>query len=735
MDKKDLQKLFEEMTEQEKISQLLQMDGTVFKNKSIITGPESKIKLTEENINNIGSIYNVFNFEEIKNIQEQHLKNSKIPILFCSDIIHGFQTVLPIPLAYSSSWNTELIAKGMSMVAKESAATGAHVVFSPVLDVSRDPRWGRVMETRGEDAYLTSEFAKAEIEALQGDFSNENVGACIKHFAGYGAPTGGREYNTVDVTERTFREVYLPGYKAAIDAGSVMVMTSFNTIDGIPASANEWLLKDVLRNEWGFDGVVVSDYAAISELIYHGIAENELEAAKLAITASVDLDMKTDIYVNNLAEAIKKDPIYSEYVDKAVFRILNLKNFLGLFEDPYRGITADSASKVIATNENKKIAKKVADESIVLLKNKNGTLPIKMNKKIGLIGPYADEKVLNGMWAMMANSSQNESLKSIFESNYDGTIITEKGCNLTENNEFMGEFVHLFGQNTDTLMTDEQTDKAVENIKNENVDVLIVPIGEHFLQSGEAASRTQIRLENQQISLLKKLSSLGKPIVTVVFSGRPLIMNEVAAYSDAILQAWFPGSEGVKSIYDIIIGAVNPSAKLTMSFPQNEGQIPVFYNEFKTGRPLENSNHSDKFVSKYIDCSNKAFYSFGYGLSYTKFEYSNLQLSDKVITPGKTLNISIDVKNIGAVKGKEVVQLYIQDVIGSIVRPIKELKGFKKIELEPNEQKRVLFEINDKDLTFYNKENCWKVENGDFKVFVGTNSEETLSGEFMFRDC
>jgi beta-glucosidase len=732
MNKEKLLELFNQMTLEEKIAQLVQLDGSLYSENAAVTGPKAKLGISDDVINNMGSIYNVFGAERLKKIQDDHLNKNrnKIPLLFCADVIYGYQTVLPIPLAFACSWNPELVKKGIDMVAKEAAATGIHGVFSPMVDLVRDPRWGRVMESTGEDAYLNSVYAKAEVEGFQGNLDNEHVASCVKHFAAYGAPEAGREYNTVDMSERQLRQDYLPAYKAAADTGCKMVMTSFNTVDGIPVSGNKWLMRKVLREEWGFKGVTVSDYAAIKELIYHGIAEDEYDAAKLGIEAGVDFDMKTSVYSNHLKELVENNKVDIKLINEAVLRILNLKNELGLFENPYRGADKKLEDNIIGCCEHKKIARKLAEESIVLLKNNNNVLPLSKDKKIALIGPYADEKSLVGLWAFFANKENITTLKTAMENKIGDQLSYAYGCDVISDLSKLDNFGFTLSTEIGKRDIQKDLEEAVKVAKN--AEVIVVALGEHTLQSGEAGSRSELSLDKLQLELLNKLRELNKPIIGVLFNGRPLVLDNILEKVDGLIEAWFPGTEGALAISDILFGEVNPSGKLTMSFPRNVGQIPVRYNEFKTGRPLAGSGHVGRFVSKYLDVSNEPTYEFGYGLSYTEFEYGDIKLDYDLLKSNEVIKASITVKNIGKLKGKETVQMYIQDIVGSVVRPVKELKAFKKIELAPNEMAQVEFTISEDDLKFFTKDLKFQAEKGKFIIFIGKSSSEVKETSFEY---
>jgi beta-glucosidase len=720
------------MTLKEKVYQLVQLDGGIYKEDAAVTGPQAKLGLSDEVVQNMGSIYNVTGAKTLREIQKEHIENNRlgIPLLFCADIIYGHKTVLPIPLGFATSWNPELIRESFEMIAKESSVTGVHAVFSPVAELVRDPRWGRVMEMIGEDPLLIKEFVRAEVEGLQGTLDNDHVAACVKHFAAYGAPEAGREYSAVDMSERTLRQDYLPGYKSAVDAGARMVMSSFNTLNGIPVTGNKWILRDVLREEWGFEGVVVSDYAAIKELIDHGYAEDEDHAARLAIEAGVDLDMKTSVYANHLIHLVERGKVDESVVDEAVKRILYLKDELGLFDDPYRGLDEENEAISLYSPQHREQAQKVAEESIVLLKNENQALPLDKKEHIALIGPYADEKSTVGMWAISAEKEKIVTLKETLSTYLNREILYAKGCEILQDYTGLGFFGFGEEKNKEKIDTDEQIIQAIEIAQK--AETIVVALGEHPLQSGEGGSRTDISLPTHQIQLVKRLSKLGKKVIGVLYNGRPLVLKEVLEHVDALLEVWYPGTEGGQAVTNILYGETVPSGKLTMTFPRSVGQIPIYYNEYSTGRPLATSEHSSRFVSRYIDSPNSPQFPFGFGLSYTTFEYGEIELNQTEISGNETLIAKISVKNTGEYTGKEIVQLYIQDLVSSVVRPIKELKGFKKVELKPEETSSVFFEITEEDLAFYTANMSYKAEKGKFKLFIGPNSLELKEAEFEF---
>ncbi|WP_138750760.1 beta-glucosidase BglX [Paenibacillus sinopodophylli] len=734
MKEEELLQIINQMTVEEKIYQLVQWDGSLYDDNSFLTGPKVDLDISDDVIRNMGSVYNVFGAEKLRKLQDDHLKTSrlKIPLLFAADVVYGYKTILPIPLAFGCSWNPRLVKDGMGMVAKEASAVGIHATFSPMVDLVRDPRWGRVMESTGEDPFLNSVYARAQVEGLQDNLDHQHLAACVKHFAAYGAPEGGREYNHVDMSERRLRQDYLPAYKAAVEAGCKMVMTSFNTVDGIPATGNEWLLRDVLRKEWGFKGVVNSDYASIKELMDHGAAEDEVHAAKLAIGAGVDVDMKTSIYANHLKKAVERKELDITKIDEAVLRMLNLKNELGLFEDPFRGIDPKVEEEVLHAEGNKEIARALAQESVVLLKNDNHVLPLSKNKKVALVGPYANETSLMGTWAAAhADREHIMTLKTAMENKIGDNLLHAHGCDIVDDYSFLGHLAVYFQGRFANKDVNKDLDEALEAASQ--ADIIVVALGEHMLQSGEAASRTDLTLNKMQVKLLEKLHELNKPIVCILFNGRPLMLDPILDKIDALVEAWFPGSEGALAITDILFGDVNPSGKLTMSFPMNVGQIPVYYNGFKTGRPYVPGDLT-KEVSKYTDVRNEPRYPFGYGLSYTEFEYGDIQLDTNVLIKHKSIHASITIKNIGDRRGKETVQMYIQDIVASVVRPVKELKGFQKVQLDSGEMVKVEFVITDEDLSFFTKDMIFTAEEGKFKLFIGKNSSDVKEAAFEYVD-
>ncbi|MCM3618887.1 glycoside hydrolase family 3 C-terminal domain-containing protein [Sutcliffiella horikoshii] len=714
---KNMEGLLEQMTLEEKISQLMQLATFFYKGAAgdgEITGPLEDMGISNDVVQNSGSVLGASGAWEVANIQREHLADNRlgIPLLMMADIVHGFKTIFPVPLAIGCSWDAELAEKSAEIAAKEASVSGVHVTFAPMVDLVRDPRWGRVMESTGEDPYLNSVFAKAFVRGFQGeDLTNDThrVAACVKHFAAYGAPEGGRDYNTVNMSERQLRESYLPAYKAALDEGCEMVMTAFNTVDGIPASGNKKLMRDLLREEWGFDGVMISDWGAVKELIPHGVAEDEREAALKGLEAGVDIEMMTACYAKNLQDLVESGELSEELVDESVLRILNLKNKLGLFENPYRGTSEELEKEIIMSAEHRQAAKELAIKSSVLLKN-DEILPLQKEQKIALIGPFAKNGDVLGPWSWQGSK---EAAVQVF----DGMLAKTSADNL------------LFAQGSDIeTVTEEQLSQAVETAKA--ADVLVLALGEASEMSGEGGCRADIRLPEAQLKLVAKMKELGKPVVTVLFNGRPLDLHGVIDQSDALLEAWYPGTEAGSAIADLLFGEANPSGRLTMSFPYSVGQVPVYYNCFNTGRP-QGENKQERYVTHYLDIPNEPLLPFGFGLSYTTFDYSEVSLSADSLTEDSSIEVSVNVSNTGERAGEETVQFYIRDLSGEIVRPLKELKGYEKVWLTPGESKQVTFTITEDQLRYYHSDLSFKSDKGKFHAMVGPNSNELMIKEFI----
>jgi len=723
------------MTLEEKLGQLnLPSSGD-------ITTGASQSSNVAKNIEDgkVGGLFNIKTVAKIKEVQKIAMEKSrmKIPLLFGMDVIHGYETTFPIPLGLSASWDMELIEKTAQMAAQEATADGINWTFSPMTDISRDPRWGRVSEGSGEDVYLGSRIAEAMVKGYQGDdlTANNTMLACVKHFALYGAPEAGRDYNTVDMSKIRMYNEYLQPYRAAVDAGVASVMASFNEIDGVPATGNKWLLTDLLRDDWGFNGFVVTDYTGIEEMIYHGIGDFQ-EVSARALLAGSDMDMVSEGFLTTLKASYDEGKVSMADIDQAVGRILTAKYQIGLFDDPYKYCDVERPAKEIFTAENRAFARKVSAESMVLLKNESNLLPLKKNGTIALIGPLANNAVnMAGTWSVATKQEKSipllEGLKTVAGKNVK--LLYAKGSNVDYDLEYEKR-VTMFGKD---IPRDGRSDSQLREEAlaiAEKSDVIVAALGETAELSGESSSVTNLQIPQVQKDLLKALLKTGKPVILVLFTGRPLAIVDENENVPAILNAWFPGSEAGLAIADVLFGDVNPSGKLTATFPMNVGQVPIFYNHKTTGRPLGNKEGQfQKFKSNYLDVRNEPLYPFGYGLSYTTFKYGNLTLSSNELDHNGSIKVSVEVTNSGDYDGKEVVQLYIRDVVGSVTRPVKELKGFQKILLKKGETKSVSFTISEDDLKFYNNALKFMAEPGAFQVFVGTDSNAELMQEFQLK--
>lgn len=724
--------LLSKMTLEEKIGQLnLPSAGDVSTGISTNQGIAKNIKQGK-----VGGLFNINGLDKIHAVQKVAVEESRlgIPLLIGKDVIHGYKTTFPIPFGLSASWDMGLIEETARIAAKEASADGISWTFSPMTDISRDPRWGRVSEGSGEDPFLGAQIAAAMVNGYQGeDLAAENtLLACVKHFALYGASEAGRDYNTVDMSRLRMYNDYFPPYKAAIDAGVGTVMASFNEVDGVPATGNTWLMTDILRDEWGFDGFVVSDYTGVSEMIAHGMGDLQ-DVSALALNAGVEMDMVSEGFLTTLKTSVEEGKVSEETIDNACRLILKAKFQLGLFDDPYKYIDKDRASKDIFSEEHRAVARKAAAESMVLMKNDNNILPLQKEANIALIGPLANNKKnMVGTWSVSSDISKSISIFQGLKNVSSGSqnINYAKGSNLVADAD-LEKRISMFGKNTyrDDRSEAEMIAEAVRLAKAS--DVVIAVLGEASESSGESSSLTDISIPSTQVNLLKALKATGKDVVVVLLSGRPLVLKEILPYSDAIVNAWFPGSEAGLAVADVLYGDVNPSGKLSMTFPQNVGQIPIYYSHKNTGRPLEEGEWFQKFKTNYLDVTNAPEFPFGFGLSYTNFKYDNLKLSSDKIAKNQTLTVSVDISNTGDVAGKEVVQLYIRDMVGSITRPVKELKGFEKIEIAAGETKTVEFSITEKDLAFYHQDMSFYAEAGEFKVFVGTSSDQHLESSFQ----
>ncbi|MCH7406430.1 beta-glucosidase BglX [Belliella aquatica] len=686
----------------------------------------------------VGGLFNLKSAEKIREIQRVAVEESrlKIPLLFGMDVIHGYETLFPIPLGLSSTWDMKLIEQSARIAAIEASADGINWTFSPMVDVSRDPRWGRVSEGNGEDPYLGAKIAKAMIQGYQGDDLTlaNTIMACVKHFALYGAPEAGRDYNSVDMSrQRMFNEYFLP-YQAAVEAGVGSVMTSFNDIDGIPASGNKWLMTDLLRDQWGFDGFVVTDYTAINEMIAHGMGDLQ-QVSALALNAGVDMDMVGEGFLTTLAKSLEEGKITKKQIDVAVKRMLIAKFRLGLFDDPYKYADPERSKNEIFNAEHRAIARNIAAQSLVLLKNEGDILPLQKKGTIALIGPMADNREnMAGTWSVAGRFAESVSLKDGLEKALgdQANIILARGANVVPDAEYEAR-VSIFGKPTyrDERSEDLLIKEAVAAANKS--DVVLMAMGESAEMSGEAASRSDIEMPENQRKLMQALLDTGKPVVLVLFTGRPLAIKWESENVPAILNVWFAGSEAGDAIADVLFGDVNPSGKLTATFPQNVGQVPIFYNQKNTGRPLPDGEWFQKFRSNYLDVSNDPLYPFGYGLSYTQFEYGDIQISNKSLEGDRKLEVSIQIKNTGERDGLEVVQLYIRDLVASITRPVKELKGFEKVPLKAGETKTVKFELTKENLKFYNFDIDFVFEPGEFDIMVGPNSRDLKTARIEWK--
>lgn len=718
------------MTLEEKIGQLNLPSAGDF-----VTGQTESSDIAKKIENGmVGGLFNIKSVAKIRAVQKIAIEKSrlKIPLLFGMDVIHGYESIFPIPLGLSCSWDMKLIERSARIAAQEASADGINWTFSPMVDISRDARWGRISEGSGEDPYLGSEIAKAMVRGYQGDDlkANNTVLSCVKHYALYGAAESGRDYNTVDMSKQRMYNDYLPPYKAAVDAGAGSIMASFNEIDGVPATANKWLLTDVLRKEWGFKGFVVSDYTGVSEMINHGYGDIQQVSAK-ALEAGLDMDMVSEGLLTTLAQSVKEGKITEKQIEEACRRILEAKFKLGLFDDPYKYCDSSRAKNEVFNSANRMEASKTAAQSFVLLKNQGSILPIKKSGTIALIGPLADAKEnMTGTWSVAARFSESISVREGLQKavGAKAKVVYAKGANLDED-QAIEERATMFGK---TLHRDK---RSAEELRNEAIkiaksaDVIIAAVGEAAEMSGEASSRSNIEIPETQKELLKALLKTGKPVVLVLFTGRPLALKWEEENVPAILNVWFGGSEAGDAIADVLFGVVNPSGKLTTTFPQNVGQVPMYYAQKNTGRPLAEKKWFEKFRSNYLDVSNDPVYPFGFGLSYTSFSYGEINLSKLEMSAKDSVTVSVDVTNTGLLDGAEVVQFYIRDLVGSVTRPVKELKGFQKVVLKAGETKNVSFVVKNKDLSFYKSDLSFGSEPGKFQLMIGGNSRDVKQVE------
>jgi len=712
--------LMSKMTLEEKIGQLnLPSVGFDVTGPIVSRGVEDKIKQGL-----VGGVFNTFTPNAVRKLQQMAVNETrlKIPLLFGYDVIHGHRTIFPTNIGLSASWDTSLIYKISRAAAEEATADGLNWIFSPMVDISRDPRWGRVSEGSGEDPFLGSQIAKVMINAYQlNDLSaNNTVMATVKHFALYGAGEAGRDYNTVDMSLHRMFNDYFPPYKAAVDAGVGSIMTSFNDVDGIPASGNKWLMDELLRQQWGFNGLTVTDYTAVMEMIPHGMGD-EKKVTEMSLNATVDMDMVSELFIKHGAELVRSGRVKESVIDDACRRVLEAKYKLGLFEDPYKYVSEERNKAEIMSEDKLALSKEAAIKSMVLLKNNNKTLPLQADKKIAFIGPFVkNQRDLIGSWSGAGDWKQAVSLWSALEAEYgQGKFLYAKGANHTDDPELIAKLnPHGAMIEPDEKTPGQLIEEAIAVARQ--ADVVVAVLGEPFGMTGEAASRSEIGLLKNQQTLLKALKSTGKPIVLVIMSGRPLTLQWEDQNMDAILEAWHPGTKAGEALSDILFGKTSPSGKITMTFPRNVGQIPIYYNSRNTGRPFD---PNQKYTSKYLDVPNTPLYPFGHGLSYTKFEYTTPVAVNNRFSIKDSVEIKITVKNTGDYDGEEVVQLYVRDLVASNTRPLRELKGFKKVFLKKGESKEISFKLGESAFGFYNNKLEWVTEPGDFRIYVGGSSD------------
>lgn len=731
--------LISKMTITEKLGQMnLPTSG------DITTGTSKSSNVAEDiRAGKVGGLFNIKGVDKIRNVQRIAVEESRlgIPLIFAMDVIHGYESTFPIPLGLSASWDMDLIHKTARVAATEASADGINWTFSPMTDVSRDPRWGRISEGGGEDPFLQSKIAEAMVRGYQGDdlSAHNTLLACVKHFALYGAPVAGRDYNTVDMSRMSMFNDYFPPYKAAVDAGVGTVMASFNEVDGVPATGNKWLMDDILRKKWGFDGFIVTDYTGIMEMIAHGVGEDMDDVSKLALRAGMDMDMVSEGFLN-LQEEVESGEVDMALLNQAVRRILDAKYELGLFDNPYKYCDTARAEREVYSDEHRNFARKAATESMVLLKNEGNVLPLEKEGTIALIGPLANTaENMAGTWSVATEQGRSitllEGLQAAVGNN--ATILHAKGSNVDYDLEYEKR-VSKFGK---IIPRDDRSDEELRNeairIANQS-DVIVAAIGETAELSGEASSVTNLQIPQAQKDLLNALLKTGKPVVLTLFTGRPLAITKENETVPAILNVWFSGSEAGFAIADVLFGDVVPSGKITSTFPRNVGQVPIYYSYKNTGRPLSDEQIENcefqKFKTAYLDVCNTPLYPFGYGLSYTNFEYSNVTLSNNSLSPNGSVTASVQVTNTGNYDGKEVVQLYTRDLIGSVTRPVKELKGFQKIMIPKGETKTVSFTITEEDLRFYNYDIEFLSEPGEFELFIGPHSATKNKAKFTLTD-
>lgn len=712
-----VEELLRQMTLREKAAQLTQVDAGCLEAEaqSGITGPLSGAGFTEENLCEVGSALSVFGAERIRKIQQEHMRRSrlKIPLLFMGDIIHGYRTIFPIPLALGCSWDEQLMEDVARVSAREATADGITVTFSPMVDPVRDSRWGRTMESTGEDPFLNSVAAKAFVRGYQGENCAQpgHLACCVKHFIGYGFPEGGREYNTVDISEGVLRDFCLPPYQAAVDEGCEMVMASFNIIERIPAAGNKKLLTDLLRGDMGFHGVTISDWGAVQELTVHAVAQNGKQAAALALNAGMDIEMMSPNYIQYLPELVETGAVSEAALDDAVRRVLLLKERLGLFDDPYKDLDAEQAERLFLCEEHRQLAYEAACRAPVLLKNADKTLPIESGVCC-LAGPFSDSKAMRGGWAFLGKDEDCVSLRE-------------------------GMAARLGEEKVLVAPWDERNVQLSIQATLEaacGADCVVCTCGEPQEETGECTSKADLALPEEQLRLLEALRKAGKKVVAVVFGGRGLELAPVCRCADAVLMAWYLGTESGNALADLLLGSMAPSGRLTISLPIKTGQMPLYYNCYNTGRPKRSARDDRPFVTKYLDCPNQPLFPFGYGLGYTTFSYSDLKLSETRMRRGESIEASVVVENTGAQKGIETVQLYIRDVCASVVRPLRELKGFCRTELAPGQKQTVRFTLTEKMLCFWDENGRFVSQTGEFEVYIGPNCRDCKSVVFTLED-
>lgn len=719
--------LMAKMTLDEKIGQLTQYTSDM-----ALTGPTMKAGYKSDIQQGlVGSIFNAYTPAFTRQLQELAVKGTRlhIPLVFGYDVIHGHKTIFPIPLGESSSWDLKVMEQSARIAGEEASADGLHWTFAPMVDIARDPRWGRVAEGAGEDVWLGSKIAAARVHGFQGpDYSGaHSVMACVKHYAAYGAAIGGRDYNAVDISQRELWETYLPPFKAAVDAGVATLMTSFNEIAGTPSTANNYLVNEVLKKKWGFTGFVVTDYTAINEMVNHGNVADNKEAGEAAINAGIDMDMQGGVFHDHLKKSVAEHKVTMATVDAAVRRILEAKYNLGLFTDPYRFCNEERAKTVIMSVANLEAARDAGRKSIVLLKNENQILPLKKSGIIALIGPLGNSKRdMIGCWSGAGDWHKSVTLYEGIQTavGNNAQVVFSQGANITENKDLARQLNGQGGELT-ALNADSLLKAAIETAKK--ADVIVLAVGESQGMTGEATSRTDISICSNQQLLIREMLALNKPVVMVLMNGRPMTLSYEDAHVPAILETWFAGTEAGNAIADVLFGAYNPAGKLTMSFPRVMGQIPVYYNAKYTGRPASPENH---YSSKYMDAPNTPLYPFGYGLSYTTFSYSAPKLDRPVMKAGDKLQVTVTLTNTGQFDGEEIAQLYIRDLVGSVTRPVKQLRGYQKVFLKKGESRLLTFTLTDEDLKFYTLDMTYKSEPGDFKVFTGPNSRDVQEAGF-----